>query len=135
MNNRQCFKSPTIVTITLTADQNFVSFDFARSICDQSIKDNTAFENFCEGKGARQLLLMSFEEAAGTCSVSEEEDRFMLFLEWSALRSGLAQYLGEESEDFDKDRAEVISIEYDNSKIIIKELLLPPKKLPRVLNV
>ncbi len=65
--------------------------------------------------------------------LQDEESQFILYLEWDALRSAIAQYIGVEAEDIDQNRCRITSIEYTENEIEIAEVILPPKELPKIL--
>ena len=63
----------------------------------------------------------------------EEEERFVFYLEWDALRATIAQYLGVDDDEIDKDRCQITSIEHDENGQEIALVILPPKELPKIL--
>ena len=59
----------------------------------------------------------------------DEETRFILYLEWDALRSAIAQYLGIEDKEIDSDRCRISGINYDEKGMEIAMVILPPERI------
>ncbi len=128
-----CGDSSSSICIRLDHDERIVSFDFAKITCGRAIDGKTEFQNYCHGKSLQEILEVSFNEVLQDLNLIDEERQFICYLEWAALRSAIAQYLGLEDEAYDKDRCRITSIEYDKEGIEIAEVILPPKELPKIL--
>ncbi len=61
----------------------------------------------------------------------DTESQFLVYLEWSALRSALIQYLGGD-EDVDTEHFEVTSVEYDDQKVQIIQVIRPNSDMPKI---
>ena len=76
---------------------------------------------------------MPYEKVATDLAAKDEETRFILYLEWDALRSGVAQYLGLDDKELDKERCQISAISYDEKGIEVAMTILPPKEMPKIL--
>ena len=88
---------------------------------------------FCIEKTLPAILALSYNEIREELHPKAEEDEFILYMEWDALRSAIAQYLGINHPEIDKDRCQITSVEFDETGIAISEVVLPPKELPKIL--
>ena len=128
-----CSDSSSSISLKLDSNEKFISFDFAKITCGREITANTGFSKFCAGRTLEDILKIPYAEAVLALGLNEEEGQYVLYLEWAALRSAVAQYLGEEAEEYEKDRCQIISIEQSDQGIEIAEVILPPKEMPKIL--
>ena len=75
----------------------------------------------------------SFPVSLKICSYRERVLRtsFLVYLEWSALRSALIQYLGRD-EDVDTEHFEVASVEYNDQEVQIIQVIRPNTEMPKI---
>ena len=128
-----CSDSSSSIYIQFDKDERFVNFDFAKITCGREIEHHTGFSKYCLGKTCQEILNLTFVQAVEDLQMQEEEKQFVLFLEWDCLRTAIAQYLGVDHPDIDKDRSRISAITYDESGISIAQVILPPKELPKIL--
>ena len=128
-----CSDSSSSISISLDHDEKFVSFEYAKITCGREINGGTKFSDYCKGKDLTEILKTPFAQINNDINPVDEETQFILYLEWDALRSAVAQYLGYEDEDIDKNRCRITSIDYDEKGIEIAQVILPPKELPKIL--
>jgi len=128
-----CSDSSSSIALNIDHNECFVSFEFAKITCGREITAKTGYSTFCCGKALKEIIAIPFSDAVRALKLYTEEDQFVLFLEWDALRSAAAQYLGVETEDIDKTRCQITSIEHDEGGIEIAQVILPPKELPKIL--
>ena len=77
-----------------------------------------------------EILSWSFGQVHEALNPDSEEKEFILFVEWDALRTAIAQYLGVEVDGVDQDRCRVTAIKHYEDISEISEVLLPPKTFP-----
>ena len=128
-----CSDSSSSIALRLDTEERFVSFDFAKITCGREITGQTGYSKFCVGKALPEILSLTYNQARHELGSKTEEEQFILYLEWDALRSAIAQYLGVEIDGIDKDRCKITSIEHDERGVEIAEVILPPKELPKIL--
>jgi len=128
-----CSDSSSSIAISLDKDEKFTSFDFAKITCGREITASTGYENLCKGKTLEEILNIGFSDAISALKLTSEDDQYVLYLEWDALRSAIAQYLGVDIEGIDRERCKVTSVTYDDTGIEIAEVILPPKEMPKIL--
>ena len=128
-----CSDSSSSIAICLDKNERFVSFDFAKITCGREITGSTGFEKFCIGKTFQDILDVGYADLLRTLNLTAEEEQYILYLEWDALRSAIAQYLGADIEGIDRDRCKVTSVTYDETGIEIAEVILPPQGMPKIL--
>jgi len=122
-----CSDSSSSIVFKIDHDERFIEFDFAKITCGREITGETGYSTICVGKNLHNILNESFEDTIIDLKLKEEEEQFILFLEWAALRSAIAQYLGEEDDSFDADRCSISSIETGDKEIEVALVILPPE--------
>jgi NifU-like protein involved in Fe-S cluster formation len=128
-----CSDSSSSIALKLDQDERFVSFEFAKITCGREITAETGYNTYCTGKSLPQILTITFPQAARDLHLQEEETQFILYLEWDALRSAIARYLGVDNAEIDKDRCQITSIEQQEDGVEIAQVILPPRELPKIL--
>ncbi len=128
-----CSDSSSSIFIKLDAEERFVTFQFAKITCGREITAETAFSKYLKGKTLEEILHLPYMQAISDLNLSDDEAKFVLHLEWDALRAAIAQYLGREIEGVDFSRCMITSIEENENGIEIAEVVLPPKEMPKIL--
>lgn len=128
-----CSDSSSSIVLRLDRDERFLSFEFAKITCGKEISAGTGYNGYCRGKTLKEILALSCQKAAEDLKIKEEERQFILYLEWDALRSAVAHYLGIEDTDIDTERCRIASIGRDEKGIEIVQAILPPKEMPKIL--
>jgi hypothetical protein len=128
-----CSDSSSSIAIRLDHEEKFVSFDFAQITCGREITGQTGYAKYCLGKTLREIVALPYPRVAADLTVQDEETQFILYLEWDSLRSAIAQYLGLEDTELDKERCQISAISYDEKGMEIAMVVLPPKELPKIL--
>jgi len=128
-----CSDSSSSLNLRLDSEGCFVSFEFAKITCGREITGSTGYGDYLVGKLLEDILAIPFIEAVRTLKLKEEDAQFILFLEWDALRSVVAQYLGQDAADVDRDRCQITSVEQDEEGVDVALVILPPKELPKIL--
>ena len=142
-----CSDSSSSIAIRLDSEERFVAFDFAKITCGrpigspltgtsglrEEITGQTGYSQYCRGKSLPEIAAIPYQKIAQELGVDDEEKRFILYLEWDALRSGIAQYLGLEDKELDKERCRISAISYEEKGIEVAMTILPPKELPKIL--
>ena len=128
-----CSDTSSSIAIRLDREERFVSFDFAKITCGRKITATTGYVRYCAGKTLPEIVALPYEKVATDLAAKDEETRFILYLEWDALRSGVAQYLGLDDKELDKERCQISAISYDEKGIEVAMTILPPKEMPKIL--
>lgn len=128
-----CKDSSSSISIKISHDEKFIAFDFAKITCGREITAKTGYSTYCVGRPLPEILELPYTQAVKELKLTDEEAQFVLYLEWDALRSAIAQYTDTTLEDIDKSRCQITSIAYDDEGIEIAEVILPPAELPKIL--
>ena len=128
-----CKDSSSSISIKISNDERFISFDFAKITCGREITAKTGYSTYCVGRSLQEILEIPYMKALQELKLNDEEAQFVLYLEWDALRSAIAQYTDTDIADIDKQRCQITSIAYDNEGIEIAEVILPPAELPKII--
>jgi hypothetical protein len=128
-----CSDSSSSIFIKLDHEERFVSFQFAKITCGREITGETAFSKYLKGKTLDEILKLPYMQAVQDLNLSDDEAKFVLHLEWDALRAAVAQYLGREDEGIDFNRCMITSIAENEDGIEIAEVVLPPQHMPKIL--
>ena len=108
-------------------------FEYAKITCGQDISGGTGLSAYLMGRDLPEILALPFDTIAQALAPDNEENQFILYLEWDALRCAIALYLGIEDPRIDIDRCAITSIEHTEEGIEVAEVILPPKELPKIL--
>ena len=128
-----CSDSSSSISLKFDGEERFVSFDFAKITCGREITAKTGYSTYCVGRSLPEILTIPYAQAALELKLEDEEGQFILYMEWDALRSAIAQYLGDENTEFDKQRCQITSIVHSEDEIEVAMVILPPKELPKIL--
>ena len=128
-----CSDSSSSINIKLDQQERFLSFDYAKITCGREIDGKTGLNEYFKGKTLDEIFDIPFRTVQLDLSLKEEEAEFVLYIEWDALRSAIAQYIGIDDDSIDKDRCQVTSVDYTEEGVEIAEVILPPKELPKIL--
>ena len=128
-----CSDSSSSISLRLDPNERFVSFDFAKITCGREISAGTGYSKYCAGRTLEEIIAIPFTQAVIDLKLAQEEEQYVLYLEWDALRSAIAQYLGIDASDIDPTRCLITSVEQDEEGIEIAEVILPPTHMPKIL--
>ena len=129
-----CSDSSSSICIRLDREERILSFEFAKITCGREIGAQTEFQKFSKGKTLEEILNAGFFQLVNTLGLRDDEEKqYVLYLEWDALRSAIAQYLGKDIDGIDRERCKITSITYDEDAIEIAEVILPPREMPKIL--
>ncbi len=128
-----CSDSSSSLCFSVDGEGRLLSFEFAKITCGRQIGARTGFEEFCRGRRIEEILAMPYVETVRRLGLHDEERCFLLYLEWDALRSAIARYLGREVPDVDGERCVISAIEHQGDRIEVTLVVLPPKDMPRIL--
>ena len=125
-----CKDSTSNMVIKLDNHDHFVFFEFNKMTCGSPVEGKTGFQEYCRGKNAFEILNFNFPELVSALKLEEEEQQFILYLEWDALRSSLSTFFGVQKDNIDSARCVITSVKHDEDGITISEIILPPQDLP-----
>jgi len=128
-----CSDSSSSIALRLDTADKFVSFDFVKITCGREISSDASYPHYCLGRSLREIFSISFAQAVEDLNIGDEERQFILYLEWDALRSAIAQYLGIDDKGVDRDRCHISSIVHNEEGVAVTLVMLPPKKMPKII--
>jgi hypothetical protein len=128
-----CKDTTALMTVRMDHSDCLIGYDYAKLSCDKPIGNGQSFHQYCEGKPIQKILEWEFSQILEDLQLTEEESesQFLVYLEWSALRSALIQYLGRE-DDVDTEHFEVASVEHDDQGVEITQVIRPNTDLPKL---
>jgi hypothetical protein len=118
--------------IKLDIQDRFISFEFHKMTCGSPIDGETGFQQYCQGKNIFEILNFNFSDLISALHLQEEEQQYILYLEWDALRASLAAFFGIQKDGIDSERCLITSVKHDEDGITISEIILPPQDLPEL---
>ena len=86
-----CNDSSASISLKIDKEEKLISFDFAKISCGRRINGDTGFHNLCHDQNLKEVLSMRFEDIIKKLQINDEENLFILYLEWDCLRSAIAQ--------------------------------------------
>ena len=128
-----CKDTTALMTVRVDHNDFLIGYDYAKISCSKAIGSGRSFQEYCQGKSIQQILKWDFQKILQDLELEEEdtENQFLVYLEWSALRSALIQYLGGE-EDLDTGHFEVASVEYGDKEVQIVQVIRPNTDMPKI---
>jgi|TARA_B100002003_G_C14126067_1_gene541601 hypothetical protein len=128
-----CKETTSRVTVFLDNDDRLAEFDFSKITCSKEIGGGTGYLEYCKGKSTDEILRLEFQEPLDFLAPVTTEEQFFLYMEWDALRTSIAQYMGDLT-DIDQDRYKIASITGDESGTRIVQLICPPEEMPDIIS-
>jgi hypothetical protein len=128
-----CKDTTSRVTVLLDQEDCFVDFDFSKISCNKEIGGGTGYLEYCKGKSIDEIMRLEFQEPLDFLAPESTEGQFFIYLEWDALRTSLAQYLGEVA-DIDQEKYQISSITSDEKGTTIVQVICPPEKIPDIIS-
>ena len=127
-----CKDTTSEISIILDKKDHLINFDYSKKTCNKEIGGGTGFLEYCIGKPIDTLAELEFDDLINLLNLSDSETKFLLFLEWSALVAALDQYLGRLVPK-DGDRYQIATIAYELDHIEIRQMVLAPSEMPKVI--
>ena len=128
-----CSDSSSSIALRVDPHDRFISFDFAKITCGREISGETGYNRYCVGRSLTDIITIPYMRVIEELKVVEDESRFILYLEWDALRSAIAQYLGLDDTTIDRERCHITSVENNGRETEVAMVILPPAELPKIL--
>jgi NifU-like protein involved in Fe-S cluster formation len=128
-----CKDTTSRVTVLLDQEDCLVDFDFSKISCNKEISGGTEYLEYCKGKSIDEIMRLEFQEPLEFLAPESTEDQLFIYLEWDALRTSLAQYLGEVA-DIDQEKYQISSITSDEKGTTIVQVICPPEKMPDLIS-
>ncbi len=128
-----CSDSSSSMVIHLDAKEHFLGFQYAKITCGSEIGGKTGLNAFFQHKPVNDIITTPFDQIMASLDIKEEENQFVLYMEWDALRAAAGQYLGVENENIDINRCRITSIDHTEEGTDVALVILPPKELPKIL--
>ena len=127
-----CKDTTALMTVRVDHSDALIGYDYAKLSCDKAIGSGQSFQEYCKGMPIQQILGWEFSDILQDLQMQEEdtENQFLVYLEWSALRSALIQYIG--GDDVDTGHFEVASVEYSDQEIQIIQVVRPSTDMPKI---
>ena len=127
-----CKDTKSVITVRLDSCERLINFNFTKDTCGKVIGDGTGYNAICIGMKAEDILKNEFSEIVERLEAEGSEDQFLLYLEWDALRSAIAQYQGKD-EEIDPAKRQIASIVHDGDEVEIRQIIRPPKDMPKLI--
>ena len=127
-----CDDSSSRIEVRVDGEDRIAGFRFRKMTCSKGIGGDLGFEDYCRGRGIDEIRSLPIESVFRDLDVTDADDRFLLYLEWEALRAALDRYVGED-EHLDSERFRIASIEWDGSGAEIIQIIRPPKNMPAII--
>ena len=127
-----CKDTTSKITVILDKNELLVNFEFSKITCNKEIGGGTGYLEYCKKKSADEIVQVEFEEPLLILKPKSTEDQFFLYIEWDALRTCLAQFVGSEI-NVDQKLYRIASIDSNKSGTIITQFMSPPEKMPKII--
>ena len=127
-----CKDTTSKITVILDKNDLLVNFEFSKITCNKEIGGGTGYLEYCKKKSADEIVQVEFEGPLLILKPKSTEDQFFLYIEWDALRTCLAQFVGSEI-NVDQKLYRIASIDSNKSGTIITQFMSPPEKMPKII--
>ena len=127
-----CKDTTSKITVILDKNDLLINFEFSKITCNKEIGGGTGYLEYCKNKLADEIVQVEFEEPLLILKPKSTEDQFFLYIEWDALRTCLAQFVGSEI-NVDQKLYRIASIDSNKSGTIITQFMSPPEKIPKII--
>ncbi len=129
-----CEDTTSLMSVRVDHNDYLIDYDFNKITCTKEVGGGKSYHRYCEGKPISQILKMEFFQVLKDLALEHAgtELQFLVYLEWSALRSALIQYMGEDDDDVDTEHFEVASVQYDDQKVQINQIVRPHANKPKI---
>ena len=127
-----CKDTTSQINIILDNNDHLLDFEYSKMTCNKEIGGGTGFRDYCQGKQVDALSELEFDDLVSQLNLSDTENQFLLFLEWSALGAALDQYQGKLIPD-EQDRYQIATIAYESDQVEIKQMVLAPSEMPKLI--
>ena len=126
-----CKDTTAEITIHLDKNDRLIDFTFSKISCNKEIGEGTRFLEYCRGKLVEEILRLEISELFDLFSLESHEDQFLLYMEWEALQTAVAQLLGV---SINTNRYQIASISCDESGTTINQVMSPLKEMPKIVS-
>jgi len=126
-----CKDTKSVITVRLDSCERLINFNFAKDTCGKTIGDGTGYNAICIGMKPEKILEIEFSDIVEQLEAEGSEEQFLLYLEWDALRSAIAQYLGKD-DGTDTTKRQIASIIHDGENVEISQIIQPPENMPKL---
>lgn len=127
-----CKDAKSIISVRLDGQDCLVDYDFSKDTCGKEIGGGTGYKDICVGRKISDIMDIEFPDTVEKLGTEGTEEQFLLYLEWDALRSLIAQYLGKD-EEIDPARYQIESIIHDGDEVEIRQVIQPPENMPKLI--
>lgn len=128
-----CKDTTSRITVRLDLEDRVVDFDFSKITCSKEIGGGTGYKDYCAGRTIDEISQIDFNGILEKLHPENTEDQFFLYLEWDALRTAIAQYLGR-NEEVDAERYQLSSVSLDENGVEIRQVIRPPSEMPKIVS-
>ncbi len=126
-----CKDTTAEIIIQLDDKGCLVDFSFSKVTCSKEIGGGTGFLEYCIGKSVEEMLDLEINELLDFFAFECDEDQFLLYMEWEALKAGISQLLGI---SINNKRYQIASISCDENGTTINQLMSPLKEMPKIVS-
>ncbi len=127
-----CEDSSSQVRLEIDGEDRLAGFVFSKMTCSKPIGPETGILPLVAGRPIDGLVSLPLESILDARPEADEDEQFLLFLEWDALVSLTRRYLGRD-EDLDDVRYQVRSVEHDADRVVVTGVIRPPRAMPPIL--
>jgi len=127
-----CKDTTANLRLRLDAEEKVIDYEFSKLSCSKPIGAGEVFKNYCLERAIDEIYDLRLEDLFKQAASDNEEDRFLLYLEWEAVRACIALYQGRTEWD-EHERYKIASILHENECISISLAAEPLSEMPRVL--
>ena len=126
-----CKDTKSVITVRLDSSDRLIDYNFSKDTCGKIIGDGTGYKKICAGLKIEDILDIEFPDLIEKLGTEGSEEQFLLYLEWDALRSAVAEYQGIGEGEESKKR-QIASIIHDENEVEICQIIQPPEDMPKL---
>ena len=126
-----CKDTTANLRIQINQEERIIDYSFAKLSCSKTVGEGESFKSYCKGKSLNELYSLELEDLFEIASAENEEEKFLLFLEWEAIRACAALYYGRVDQN-EFERYKIASILHEDECVSISMAAEPLKDMPRI---
>ncbi len=127
-----CKDTTANLRLRIDEEEKVIDYEFSKLSCSKPIGAGEIFKSYCLDRKINEIYDLTLDELFKISNADNEEDKFLLYLEWEAVRACIALYQGRIEWD-ENDRYKIASILHENECVSISMAAAPLTEMPRVM--
>jgi hypothetical protein len=129
-----CDDTTSLIIVRVDLNELLIDYDYCKITCGREVNTNSVLLELFVGKPVSFITNSTLADVAKKLKLMSNEDQFLLYLEWDALRNAIFQYMGKELQGY-SNRYQLAAISYEKNFVEIRQNILPLTGAPQNSNI